>query len=93
MQSSLGSHALIAGRRAHRNLDGNVTGPDGKPVRVVDYWYGMSSGVIDIRYAPGLPYQTRKLVQLLRNGIVVGSINPWRAAPLPRSVVLSIPYK
>ncbi|MFR7669822.1 MAG: hypothetical protein ACLU0O_02790 [Collinsella sp.] len=37
----------------------------------------MSSGVIDIRYAPGLPYQTRKLVQLLRNGIVEGSINPF----------------
>ena len=46
-------------------------------LRAVNYWYGMSSGVIDIRYAPGLPYQTRKLVQLLRNGIVEGSINPF----------------
>ena len=43
---------------------------DDQQVRAVNYWYGMSSGVIDIRYAPGLPYQTRKLVQLLRNGIV-----------------------
>ena len=43
---------------------------DDSQVRAVNYWYGMSSGVIDIRYAPGLPYQTRKLVQLLRNGIV-----------------------
>ena len=50
---------------------------DDQQVRAVNYWYGMSSGVIDIRYAPGLPYQTRKLVQLLRNGIVEGSINPF----------------
>ena len=50
---------------------------DDNQVRAVNYWYGMSSGVIDIRYAPGLPYQTRKLVQLLRNGIVEGSINPF----------------
>ena len=50
---------------------------DDSQVRAVNYWYGMSSGVIDIRYAPGLPYQTRKLVQLLRNGIVEGSINPF----------------
>ena len=50
---------------------------DDSQVRAVNYWYGMSSGVIDIRYAPGLPYQTRKLVQLLRNGIVGGSINPF----------------
>ena len=50
---------------------------DDNQVRAVNYWYGMSSGVIDIRYAPGLPYQTLKLVQLLRNGIVVGSINPF----------------
>ena len=46
-------------------------------MRLVYFWYGMSAGVIDIRYAPGLPYQTRKLVQLLRNGIVEGSINPF----------------
>ena len=50
---------------------------DDNQVRAVNYWYGMSSGVIDIRYAPGLPYQTRKLMQLLRNGIVEGSINPF----------------
>ena len=56
---------------------------DDNQVRAVNYWYGMSSGVIDFRYAPGLPYQTRKLVQLLRNGIVEGSINLWRRAPQP----------
>lgn len=50
---------------------------DDSQVRAVNYWYGMNSGAIDIRYAPGLPYQTRKLVQLLRNGIVEGSINPF----------------
>ena len=50
---------------------------DGTRERAVSYWYGIESGVIDVRYAPGLPYQTRKLIQLLRSGLIEGSINPF----------------
>lgn len=50
---------------------------DAEAGRAVNYWYGMKSGVIDVRYAPGLPYQTRKLIQLLRSGIIEGVINPF----------------
>lgn len=58
---------------------------DDNQVRAVNYWYGMSSGVIDIRYAPGLPYQTRKLVQLLRNGIVEDPSTPLAASSTART--------
>ena len=33
--------------------------------------------MVDVRYAPGLPYQTRKLIQMLRSGMIEGSINPF----------------
>ena len=45
--------------------------------RAVSYWYGMSSGVIDVRMAPDLPYASKKLVRLLRRGIIGGSIHPF----------------
>lgn len=50
---------------------------DGSRSRAVSYWYGIESGVVDVRYAPGLPYQTRKLIQMLRSGMIEGSINPF----------------
>ena len=58
--------------------------------RAVSYWYGMKSGVIDVRYAPGLPYQTRKLVQLLRNGIIEGSIHPFEGELRSQNGVVQI---
>ena len=45
--------------------------------RAVSYWYGLSSGVIDVRLAPDLPYTSKKLVSLLRNGVVSGAIHPF----------------
>lgn len=43
----------------------------------MSYWYGMGSGVIDVRLSPGLPYQTKKLVRMLHEGIVAGTIHPF----------------
>ena len=45
--------------------------------RAVSYWYGLSSGVIGVRLANDLPYTSKKLVSLLRNGIVSGAIHPF----------------
>ncbi len=45
--------------------------------RAVSYWYGLSSGVIDVRLATDLPYTSKKLVSLLRNGVVSGAIHPF----------------
>ncbi len=45
--------------------------------KAVNYWYGMSSGVIDVDLAPELPVSSRKLVEFLRGGITSGAISPF----------------
>ncbi len=51
--------------------------PGAQDARAVSYWYGMSSGVIGVRLAADLPYTSKKLVSLLRQGIVSGAIHPF----------------
>ena len=45
--------------------------------RAVNYWWGMSGGVIGMKYAPELPAGVRSLVQILQRGITDGSIEPF----------------
>ena len=45
--------------------------------KAVNYWWGMSSGAVDIRGAEGLPEGARELAELLKRGIVSGSILPF----------------
>lgn len=57
-------------------LDGSwnkeKSGTDGK---VVNYWWGMNSGVIDVLFSRELPHDLRHLASLLRNGIISGAID------------------
>ena len=46
--------------------------------RAVNYWWGLSSGVVDIRCAPAIPPSMAELVELLKNGIVTGAVEPFR---------------
>ena len=41
------------------------------------YWYGMSAGVIDIILGRGLPYYTKKMAGMLREGIRSGRTSPF----------------
>lgn len=43
----------------------------------VNYWWGMSSGVIDIYQCDTIPYETLKLVSLMRKGLTSDLINPF----------------
>ncbi|SCW59901.1 Basic membrane lipoprotein Med, substrate-binding protein (PBP1-ABC) superfamily [Ruminococcaceae bacterium YRB3002] len=43
----------------------------------VNYWWGMSSGVIDVFVGDLVPYGTKKLVSLLRKGITADTFNPF----------------
>lgn len=45
--------------------------------RATNYWWGMSAGVIDVILSEKLPYSTKKLVDLLREGIVSGRLSPF----------------
>lgn len=57
-------------------LDGSwnkeKSGADGK---VVNYWWGMNSGVIDVLFSRELPHDLRHLASLLRSGIISGAID------------------
>ena len=59
-------------------LDGSwkvdKSGTDGK---VVNYWWGMNSGVIDVLFSRELPHDLRHLASILRSGIIAGSIDPF----------------
>ena len=41
-----------------------------------NYWFGLSTGVVDIR-APKIPYQTKKMLTFFRNAIISGMYDPF----------------
>lgn len=51
--------------------------PTSDHAQAVNYWYGISSGVIDVALPLSLPYYSRKLVDMLRTGIVKGAVDPF----------------
>lgn len=59
-------------QRAGRQLEQGKSGTDGK---VVNYWWGMNSGVIDVLFSRELPHDLRHLASLLRSGIISGAID------------------
>ena len=45
--------------------------------RAVNYWWGMSSGVIDVAWTDAIPTGTKMLAEFLKKGIINGSIDPF----------------
>jgi hypothetical protein len=45
--------------------------------RGTNYFWGMSSGVIDVRLSDSLPHGVRALAEMLKKGIVSGDIDPF----------------
>lgn len=59
-------------------LDGSYKADDlDRDDRALNFWYGMSAGVVDVVLSEHLPYASRKLVRILRKGIVSGAISPF----------------
>ena len=46
--------------------------------RAINYWWGMNSGVVDLRFSPDLPEGVRSLAEILRQGIRAGTIHPFQ---------------
>ena len=42
-----------------------------------NYWFGLSTGVVDIITAADLPYQTSKLLSYFKSAIVSGGLDPF----------------
>lgn len=57
-------------------LEGNwkLDDADGK---ALNYWWGMSSGAVDILYSAKLPFANRRLIDFLRDSIIDGSFEPF----------------
>ena len=50
---------------------------EGDERRAVNYWWGMNSGVMDVLFSRGLPRDGYHLANVLRQGIISGSIDPF----------------
>ena len=46
--------------------------------KAINYWWGMDSGVVDIKLGPELPEGARALAEILRDGIHSGSVQPFK---------------
>ena len=58
----------------------------------LNYWWGMSAEVLDVRVSDALPYSSRKLVQLLKNGLIFERINPFDGELHSRTGIIKGPY-
>ncbi len=47
------------------------------PVKAINYWWGMSAGVIDLICSQNLPIGTKRLIDLLRKTISAEEFNPF----------------
>ena len=45
--------------------------------RAINYWWGLSAGVVDLIYSQDLPQGTKRLVELLRNDICSETLIPF----------------
>jgi basic membrane lipoprotein Med (substrate-binding protein (PBP1-ABC) superfamily) len=56
----------------------NGTWDGGKSKQAVNYWWGIKSGVIDVALTESLPTGVRYLAEMLRTGLIDGTIDPFR---------------
>ena len=50
---------------------------NGEIDRAVNYWWGMNSDVIDVELSPTLPEGLKQLAEILKRGIVEGTLDPF----------------
>ncbi len=50
---------------------------DDNSAKAINYWWGMSAGVIDVACSRNLPIGTKRLVELLKATITSGEFNPF----------------
>ncbi|MBQ4474071.1 MAG: BMP family ABC transporter substrate-binding protein [Lachnospiraceae bacterium] len=43
----------------------------------LNFWYGLSSGIIQVKVSEDLPYHTRKMIALLSSAILAGTLDPF----------------
>lgn len=58
-------------------MNGTWKYDDDASTKAINYWWGMSSGVVDLICSKNLPLGTKRLVELLKHTIVSGEFNPF----------------
>lgn len=56
--------------------------------KAVNYWWGMDSGVIDVKLGDSLPDGVRSLAWILKNGVIDGSVTPYQSRIVDQNGVL-----
>ncbi len=57
---------------------GTFQSEDAKKAKALNYYWGMSTGVVDVVCSDKLPHGTQQLVDLLRQGVCSGQFHPFR---------------
>lgn len=47
------------------------------PEKGISYWYGLRAGVIDVIHSGSISYYTGKMLDLIRNGLINGTLQPF----------------
>ena len=77
-QTALGSPVWLWGKFYEKVVRSVLAGSwETKPDRAVNYWWGMSSGVIDVKLSDQLPDGVASLAKMLREGLRRGMIDPF----------------
>ena len=56
----------------------NGSWEDEKTGQIVNLWWGMRSGVIDVTMPPGVPEGVRTMANILKAGICNGTLDPFK---------------
>ena len=61
----------------HNIIEGNWKNTESPGSRSLNYWWGMSAGIVDVICSGSLPQGTQRLVELLKKTICEGEFNPF----------------
>ncbi len=64
-------------RLIHTIADGTWSYEDASTDKAINYWWGMSAGVIDVICSRNLPIGTKRLIELLKSTMMSGEFNPF----------------
>lgn len=64
-------------RLIHTIADGTWSYEDASTDKAINYWWGMSAGVIDVICSRNLPIGTKRLIELLKSTMASGEFNPF----------------
>jgi len=56
--------------------------------KAVNYWYGLKSGVVDVLPSDRVPYETRRLASILKQGIITGAYVPFEGQILAQKALV-----